>query len=115
MLNNSLNLIELMDWAAICKTDDEIKSYKMRLFYEYFNEDLRDEVNLRKEVNSVFTNEEMMTLLYNMVDTLAELQKMGKIHGEVSTKFIFCSKNRNFKIAEMMDSKIRYPLNVIQK
>lgn len=108
-------MIELLDWSTISKTDDKIKVYKMRLFYEYFNEDLRDEVELRKKENLKFTNEEMITLAYQILETLAEMQKEGFNHGEISTKFLFFSGDKKFKLCEMMGRRQKYPNNLIKK
>ena len=53
---NDLNVIRLIDWATISKTDDKIKFFKLRLFYEFFNENLRDEVILRQQNKMIFSN-----------------------------------------------------------
>ena len=112
---NKFNIIQLLDWSTILKTDDEYKNYKIRLFYEYFKEDLRDEVNLRHDSNMIFTNEELITIAYNMIYTLSEMEKMGKVHGEISTKHMFATRSRIFRISEMMDDKSSYPINIIKK
>lgn len=112
---NRLNLIPLLDWSTISKTDDKIKVYKMRLYYEYFNEDLRDEVSLRKNANLKFTNEELLTLAYQMVETLAEMQKDQINHGEISSKYIFFAGDEKFRLCEIMGQKNKYPNNLIRK
>jgi hypothetical protein len=108
-------LIELLDWSTISKTDDKIKTFKIRLFYEYFNEDLRSEVEIRKNANLKFTNEELLTLAYQMIETLAKMEMEGLNHGEVSSKFMFYSSDRKFKLCEMMKQRSRYPNNIIKK
>lgn len=112
---NRFNLIQLLDWSTISKTDDRIKVYKIRLFYEYFNEDLRSEVELRRNKNLKFTNEEMTMLAYQMIETLAEMEKEGLNHGEISSKFIFDSGEGRFRLCEMMNHRSRYPNNIIKK
>lgn len=104
-----------LDWASISKKDDELMSFKIRSFYEYFNEDLRDEVYLRKESGLAFSNEELTLLVFNFVDVLAEWEKRGKYHGEVSTKYMFFSKEKDLKICERLDDQNSYPANVIRK
>lgn len=108
-------MIQLLDWSTISKTDDRIKVYKIRLFYEYFNEDLRGEVELRRNANLKFTNEEMTALAYQMVETLAEMEKEGLNHGEISSKFMFHRGEGNFRLCEMMSHRSRYPNNIIRK
>lgn len=112
---NRLNLIKLLDWSAISKTDDKIKTYKLRLFYEYFNEDLRDEVEMRRMENLKFTDQEMLTLSYHLIETLAEMQKENINHGEISSKFIFCDSEGQYKLCEMMGQRTRFPENIIKK
>lgn len=110
-----MNLIQLLDWSTISKTDDKIKVYKIRLFYEYFNEDLRSEVSIRQNANLKFTNEELLILAYQMIETLAEMEKEGLNHGEISSKFIFYSEDNKFKLCEMMKQRSRFPHNLIKK
>lgn len=110
-----MNVIKLLDWSTISKTDDKIKFYKLRLFYEFFNENLRDEVILRKQHKMIFTNEELLNFLYNSVDTFAKMQDKNIIHGEISSKFFFHNQEKKYKIIEMMDKKNKYPINIIKK
>ena len=108
-------MIQLLDWSTISKTDDRIKTYKIRLFYEYFNEDLRNEVDLRRNANLKFTNEELTMLAYQMIETLAEMEKEGLNHGEISSKFMFYSGDSRYRLCEMMNHRSRYPNNIIKK
>lgn len=112
---NDLNVIKLLDWATISKTDDKIKFYKLRLFYEFFNENLRDEVILRQQHKMIFSNEEIMHMLYDSVNTLAKMQEQTKFHGEISSKFFFLDGNKKYKLIENMDKRSRYPVNIIKK
>lgn len=108
-------MIQLLDWSTISKTDDRIKVYKIRLFYEYFNEDLRTEMELRRNTNLKFTNEELLMLAYQMIETLAEMEKEGLNHGEISSKFMFHAGEGHFRLCEMMSHRNRYPNNIIRK
>lgn len=112
---NDLNVIKLLDWATISKTDDKIKFYKLRLFYEFFNENLRDEVVLRQQHKMIFSNEEILHMLYDSVNTLTKMQEQTKFHGEISSKFFFLDMNKKYKLIENMDKRNRYPLNIIKK
>jgi len=112
---NRFNLIQLLDWSTVSKTDDRIKTFKIRLFYEYFNEDLRDEVELRRKENLKFTNEELLLLAYQLIETLAEMQKENISHGEISSKYIFYNSEGQYRLCEMMGQSNRYPENIIKK
>lgn len=109
------NILKFYDYSSISKVDQASKTFKIRLFYDYWERSLRKEVKDRRSSGNDFSIEEMTYLYYQMIGACAYLEEKGANHGDLSPGVIFLDDSNNFVLADRLKSKARFPQNLIDK
>lgn len=62
--------------------------HQMKILMPYPEEDLTKELKNRMDFDRPFTNKEMTFMLYDLINGMAHLQKLGFVHGSFSPDFV---------------------------
>lgn len=112
---NHSNLLHFIDYSVVTKIDKADQTYKIRLFYDYFPDNVRREIELRTKRGNDFTLEEMTYLVYDTISACAFLQERGVNHGDLSPDVILRTSDGHFIIGDKLRRQSKYPQNQIDK
>ena len=93
----------LVDYSTKIKSDFCSKFYKVRLFYEYPDSDLKKQISTRTKNLTYFNHEELTHVAYQSLHGLNYLRKQGLNHGDLRPEFIsFSNKGDEHKLLDRL-------------
>ena len=88
----------------------KLDKYNLVLYVlmEAAKSDWETELKQKRTKKEKYTETELIKILYNLVDTLANLQKIGISHRDIKPQNILCFENNIFKISDFGEAKNKY-------
>ena len=108
ILNKNENLLNILDYSVDVQNNWCSTFYLLKLFYEYPNKSLKEEINSRKSKNQNFNMKELTHLLYNITNAGVHLQENNIKHNDICPSLIYYTKNNNFKLL-LNDKNVNNP------
>lgn len=99
-----LNIIHV--YATETKNFDEY-NFVFYVLMEVANCDWEKELQNRQKEKAYYTEEEIIYILQNLVDTFAYLQQIGVCHRDIKPQNILCFGERGYKISDFGEAKFR--------
>ena len=79
----------------------------MYILMEVANCDWEKELLNRRNYKAYYTEKEILNILFLLVDTLAELQKIGICHRDIKPQNILCFGRKGYKISDFGEAKYK--------
>ena len=102
--NPSLNIVKI--FGIQCKKLDKL-TYVMYVLMELANLDWEKEIRQRAKKKFFYTENELIKILINLIETFSYLQGKGISHRDVKPQNILCYNNNVFKIADFGEAKTK--------
>ena len=102
--NPSLNIVKILGIQS--KKLDKL-TYVMYVLMELANLDWEKEIRQRSKKKLFYTENELITILINLIETFSYLQGKGISHRDVKPQNILCYNNNIYKIADFGEAKTK--------
>lgn len=109
------NILRFVDFSTINKIDKVEQIYKIRLFYEFYQNNVRREMQTRLKSEIDFTLEEITYMLYDMILACGHLQEKNVNHGDLSPDIILRNQDGHFVLGDKLKYRTKHPQNLIDK
>lgn len=88
---------------AFCSNHEELcgRFIKIHLVYNYYPQNLLQEIEKRKSEHEFFTENEVISLIFGVISALFYLKTMRKFHGDINPSHILLTKDGRFKISDV--------------
>ena len=99
------NLIKMIDYSYFSVYKWCAKYWTINLYFYYYEQSLAKELMARKSLGRSFTERELVTILYDLVDVLSSLQQRSISHGDIRPESVFQHKmpTRDFVVTKLCD------------
>ena len=98
---NDPHLLALVDYSTGERSDFCASFYWIKLFFEFPDHDIDQEIRRRAKFNLVgFNSSELTHMLYNVVQGGAALNKVGLYHGDICPQTIEMDNPSSYKLVE---------------
>ena len=99
MLEQSSYNLKLLDYEVKVDSHWSKCIYNLFVFYENFEETLSEKMKMKK----IFTEEELIEILYAGLHCLKEMQNSQKYHGDLRPENLVCLNNGIYKVMVKYD------------
>ena len=103
--NSTLNLVKIYGYSS--KQLDPT-TYVIYVLMELAITDWEKEILSRQKRREYYTEKELMTILYSLINTFAELQKKNISHRDIKPQNILLFKDNKYKLADFGEAKELY-------
>lgn len=86
------NLIKMIDYSYYSVYKWCAKYWTVNLYFYYHEQSLAKEQMARKSLGRSFTEREIVTILYDLIDVLSSLQQRSISHGDIRPESVFLYK-----------------------
>ena len=107
-LNESKNQINIVNIYGLSTKKLDPTTYVMYVLMELGNIDWEKEILERQKLKKYYTEEELMNILYVLINSLEKLQKENISHRDIKPQNILVFKNKNnqcYKLADFGEAK----------
>jgi serine/threonine protein kinase len=88
---------------VFCNNHEELcgRFIKVHLVYDFYQRNLSQEIERRKNEHEFFVENEVVSLLYTVISGLLYLKSLKKCHGDINPTHIMITKDGRFKISDV--------------
>lgn len=110
------NLLKLINYSTISKGDAASQCFKIRLLFENASLNCMSETQNKLKLNQrPFKAEELLYMIYDLVEAYAYLQTKEIVIKGLNPYHIYTNKNNNFIIGNMLSNPITYQRAMIDR
>lgn len=112
---NHPNLMRFVDYSVLSKEDQTGQTFKIRLFFEYLQQNLKGNLEEKRIKGEDFSIEEITHMVFDLIAAGAYLQEKGVNHGDISPRLIMRTKDGHFVIGDKLKNRTKHPQNLIDR
>ena len=107
-LNNQKEFLNLVKIYGYSSKQLDPTTYVIYVLMELAVTDWEKEILLRQKTKKYYTEKELMSILYTLINTFAELQKRKISHRDIKPQNILLFKDKGYKLADFGEAKELY-------
>lgn len=96
-------LVKMVDYACKRRVDFCSTMYTSMAYFEYFETNLREQLDLRTPLVQSFSEKEMVGFMYDVLEVLSYLQSKKFVHGDIRPDLLFFAEENHKTITKLAD------------